>query len=214
MKNIYFILIISIFFIACSSSILIDQWKNPENQDFLINKVLVVGMTPDFESRRIFEDKIVTKLEANGVIAVRSIDFFEKSFTNSKKSNEELNIIENQLLEVEFDAILLSKVISSEEKITLVKSHKKFEDSFNNFREDYYQNQELYYNQEYEEFLEETKIYHTETDLYCICAGKERKLLWKASIDIINPHKIESTVKDYTTIVIKELKNQTILIND
>ncbi len=209
MKNRIVILLLSLMFISCSSSKLVQQWKDPETQDYLSNKVLVIGITQDYDARKYFEDELSSKLESNGVAAVRSIDFFEKSFSNSKKTEEDLNIVENQLLEAGFDVIIISKVISSEDKHTLVKSFKKMNDSFNNFKEDYYHNQEQFYTEEY---YEETKIYHTETTLYCICKGKERELLWRASIDITNPYKTENTVKGYVNLIIQELKSQDLLI--
>ena len=172
MKTYILLLINFLFLFSCSSSMLMEQWKDPETTYYESNKVLVIGITRDNEARNIFEDKLVSKLENNGVNAVKSIDFFEKSFTNSKKTEEDLDIIEKQLLEAGFDVILVSKVISSEEKLTLVKEFNNINNVFNNFKEDYYQNQDIYYREEY---YVESKIYHTETVLYCICKGKERE---------------------------------------
>lgn len=206
MKKTITILIITLLLISCSSSRLLEQWKEPNTTDFTCNKVLVIGITKNEDARRLFESNLTSRLESKGVNTVKSIDFFEQSFTSSKKTEEDLNIIENTLIESGFDAILISKVISSEDKVTFVKAHKYF----NNFKEDYYQNQEIYYSEEY---YEETKIYHTETALYCICKGKERELLWRASIDITNPYKTENTVKCYVNLILQELKNQKLLIN-
>ena len=209
MKKSVIILIISILIISCSTTKLLEQWKDPNTIDFTSNKVLVIGITKNEEARRLFESNLTLKLESNGVNAVKSIDFFEQSFTSSKKTEEDLNIIENKLIESDFDAILISKVISSEDKVTFVKAYRHFNDDFKNFKEDYYQNQDIYYSEEY---YEETKIYHTETTLYCICKGKERELLWRAYIDITNPYKTENTVKGYVNLIIQEIKNQNLLI--
>ncbi len=209
MKYCILILINIAFLFSCSSSKLLEQWKDPETQYYDSNKVLVIGITRDTDARNIFEHKLVSKLESNGVNAVKSIDFFEESFTNSKKTEEELDLIEKQLLEAGFDVIILSKVINSEDKLTLVKEYKNINQIFNNFKEDYSQNQDIYYR---EEHYEETKIYHTETTLYCICIGKERELMWRASIDITNPYKTENTVKDYVDLIVQELKIQNLLI--
>jgi len=209
MKNCIVILINVMLLFSCSSSKILEQWKDPEMLYYDSNKVLVIGITRNFEARNIFEDELVSKLENNGVNAVKSIDFFENFFSNSKKSEEELDVIEKQLLDAGFDIIILSKVISSEEKLNLIKEYKNISDTFNNFKEDYYQNQDIYYKKEY---YEKTKIYHTETALYCICIGKDRELLWRASIDIINPYKTENTVKEYVNIIAQELKAMNLLI--
>ncbi len=200
---------VTLLFTSCSSTKLLEQWKDPNTIDFKAIKVLVIGITKNEEARSLFESNLTSKLESNGVNAVKSIDFFEQSFTSSKKTEEELNVIENKLIESDFDAILISKVINTEEKVTFIKTYRLLNDDFKNFKEDYYQNQDIYHSDEY---YEEIKIYHTETALYCICIGKDRELLWRASIDITNPYKTESTIKDYVNLIIKELKSQDLLI--
>jgi len=209
MKILLKIVVISSLLLSCSSSKLVNHWESTEAYNFEANKVLVIGMSSNVESRRLFEDKLVSELEKNGVIAVKSIDFFEQSFTENKKTVEDLNKIETLLLETGFDAILLSKVTSTENKVTLVNVFKNVDQNFKNFREDYYQNQEIYYEESY---LSESKIYHTETNLYCICPDKERELLWKGIIDITNPNKTKKSITDYVRILINELKTKHVLI--
>ena len=80
------------------------------------------------------EKELAEALDKNDVIAVKSVDFFENSFVSDKKSETELNAIEKQLTDAGFDAIILSKVISSENKISVIKALRNFDDSFNNFR--------------------------------------------------------------------------------
>jgi len=186
-----------------------EQWKDPNTINFESNKVLIIGISNNEEARRLFETKLASNLENRGIIAIKSIDFFEKNFTSTKQTEEELNVVENNLIEAGFDAILLSKVNSSEDKISIIRAFNNVNHDFNNFKEDYYQNQEIYYHKEqYEKF----KIYHTETALYCLCQGKERELLWKASIDITNPYKTENTIQSYVNLLVKELKKQELLI--
>ena len=203
------ICIITILSISCSSSKLIEQYKSPDNPTFEANKILIIGMAQNIESRRMFEKELSIALEKKDVIAVKSVDFFENSFASDKKSETDLNAIEKQLTDAGFDAIILSKVISSENKITLVKAIKNFDDSFSNFREDYYKSQDIYFNQDY---LQESKIFHTETTLYCICPTKERELIWKGSIDIINPQKAKASIGDYVSLLIKEFEKQQLLM--
>jgi len=203
------ICIITILSISCSSSRLIEQYKSPDNPTFEANKVLIIGMAQNVESRRMFEKELSIALEKKDVIAVKSVDFFENSFASDKKSETDLNAIEKQLTDAGFDAIIISKVISSENKITLVKAIKSFDDSFSNFREDYYKSQDIYFNEDY---LQESKIFHTETTLYCICPTKERELIWKGSIDIINPQKAKASIGDYVSLLIKEFEKQQLLM--
>ena len=118
---------------SCSSTRLMNEWKSPDTDYFEANKVLVIGLTQDTDLRRQFEDRLAEKLESKGVIAVSSVDFFEVSFTDQKKTEEELNAIEQQLLNAGFDAILFTKFVGSENKVTLAEAMKNFQDDFNSF---------------------------------------------------------------------------------
>jgi len=212
MKYLIKIVIILIVLSSCSSTRLVDQWKSPDNPVFEANKILVVGMSPSTDSRRIFEDEMATVIENEGnSIAVRSVDFFEHSFTISKKTEFELNEIEDQLLQAGFDAIILSKVVGSENKTSLIKAINNLNQNFSNFREDYYVNQEIYNERDQ---IETSTIYHTETALYCICPGKERELIWRGSVDLINPQKTEKSIKDYVKLITNTFEDQQLILID
>lgn len=198
----------SVFF-GCSSSRVVDQWTSPDIATFEINKVLVIGMTSDENSRRMYENRLTTQLEKAGVKAVKSIDFFENSFTRSAQSVEELDAIENLLIETGFDTVLFSKVTGSESKTTLFNSMQNISNNIDDFRSYFYENQNIYYDKPSHESYQ---IYHTETLLYCLCPEKDRELLWKGSIDIIDPQKPKKSVSDYVKTLIKELKSQKILL--
>ncbi|AXT54033.1 hypothetical protein D1818_09790 [Aquimarina sp. BL5] len=194
---------------SCSSSELVEVWTNPDIDTFEANKVLVIGMTADTDGRKVFEKKLTAALKKNGVKSERSLDFFEKSFTKSPKTEEELLAMEGKLLEAGFDAILLSKVLAVEDKITVVKAYRNLDKNFKSFKDDYYQNQDIYYEDGYYSAYE---IYHAETSLYCICPDKERELIWKGSIDITEPENVKKAVGDYIKVLIWALKGQKLLI--
>jgi hypothetical protein len=191
MKAIVWLGLFAVLF-GCSSSKLVNQWKNPETSAFMAGKILVVGISPDAEMRRAFESRLADELEKHDIIAVRSIDFFESSFTTSKKSEAQLNAIEAQLIETGFDAVLFSKVVGSQNKVTLVKAFREMENTFASFRDYYYENQDIYQRE-----LESYKIYHTETRLYCICPHRKRELIWRGEIDVVAPYEVRRSLSDY-----------------
>ena len=205
----YVALCVLVSFVGCSSSRMVDQWTSPDISSFEINKVLVIGMTSDENSRRLFENRLTTQLEKEGVKAVESVDFFERSFTTSAQSVEELDAIENLLIQTGFDAVLFSKVTGSESKMTLINSMQNISNNIDDFRSYFYENQNIYYDKQSHESYQ---IYHTETLLYCLCPEKDRELLWKGSIDIIDPQKAKKSVSDYVKTLLKELKSQQILV--
>ena len=205
----YILLLLVILLSGCSSSELVENWKNPDIETFEAQKVLVIGITSNEDNRKFFERKLVSELGRNGVNGVKSIDFFEKNFTTSPKTESEIMGLESQLIEKGFDAILLSKVVGVEDKVTVVKAYRNLDRTFNNFRDDYFDNQEIFHDQEY---YEEYQIFHAESSLYCICPDKDKELIWKGSIDVTEPENTRKAVGDYVKVVIWALKAQQLLI--
>lgn len=193
---------------GCTSAKLIQEYKNPESFNFMANKVLVVGISANKAIRRDYEKQMTESLEKKNVIAVKSIDFFEKSFTNNQKSIEQLNVIENQLIEAGFDAILFTKVIGQESRVTLVDAYKTFSKNYQNFEDYYYGNQHLYFKEQQERY----QVYTTETSLFCICPGKERELLWSGEIEVVDADKMNRNVSGYIRVLLNTLQDNNILI--
>ena len=137
-----------------------------------------------------------------------SLDLFDPSFTTEKKSPAELKVIESQLTSNFFDAVLFTKVLGVEDKIDYSITYKDEEYLNIKFKDDYYSNQEIYYNSKY---YNEYKVYHVETSLYCICATKDRELIWKGYIDIIDPKSIKETVNDYVNLLMLALEERQLL---
>ncbi|MAN60121.1 MAG: hypothetical protein CMC08_09835 [Flavobacteriaceae bacterium] len=192
---------------GCSSSKLVNEWRNPETPAFMAGKILIVGISPDIEMRRTFETHLANELEKHDMIAVRSVDFFESSFTTSTKSEAQLSLIENQLVEAGFDAVLFSKVVGSESKVTLVKAFRNMEKTFASFRDYYYENQDVYQRE-----MESYQVYNTETLLYCICPHRDRELLWRGEIDVVAPSKTRKSIADYVRTLLTAFEEQQLLV--
>ncbi len=207
--SILYILLVSHVLLSCSSSELVENWKNPDIDIFEAQKVLVVGITADIDNRKAFERRLVSVLKKNGVKAVKSLDFFDRFYNDSPKSEQELLDLEQELIQEGFDAILLSKVIGVEDKVTMISAVRNIDRTFSRFREDYYENQEIFYNDGY---YEEFQIFHAQSTLYCICPEKERQTIWQGSIDITEPESVKKAIKDYVRVLIWALREQKLLI--
>ncbi len=207
MKKIAFIVSI-IMLTSCSSTKLVSTWRSPETPVFEANKVLVIGLTNDIDNRRIFESRLSYALERQGVVAVRSVDFFESSFTSSEKSEAELDAVEQELLNAGFDAILFSKILGVEEKVTMVQSFRALDDTYNGFKEDYINSQEYYY---HKAASNSYQLYHAQTNLYCICPDKARELLWTGKIDVVDQN-LSKNITNYIQLLTRELESAQMLI--
>lgn len=193
---------------GCSSAELVENWKNPDIVLFDADKVLIVGMTQNKDARKDYETKLHKEFKFRGVESMRSIDLFDVEFTNSERSEEELAAVEQQLLDKDFDAILLTKVVGVENVENFQNEIGNLEDYYDGFEQDYLRHQDIYYNAEY---YDDYTIYHAETSLYCICEGKERELIWRGSIDIIDPMDVKKTINDYIKLVIMAMEEQDLI---
>ncbi|WP_047414609.1 hypothetical protein [Cellulophaga sp. Hel_I_12] len=206
MKKLLFIT--TLFLIGCSPVSLVENWKNPDIVIFNANKVLIVGMTANAEARENFEDKLQQEFKQRNVEAVASLDVFDIAFTNSAKTEKELDAVEQSLLDKDFDAILFTKITGSEDRESFIKAISKLDNYKGRFNEDYRSHQGIYYDEDY---YDEFTVYHAETTLYCICEGKERAMIWRGSIDITDPKNIEKTIDDYIKLVILAMEDQDLI---
>ncbi|MCX2720099.1 hypothetical protein [Lentiprolixibacter aurantiacus] len=204
------LLTLLVFLMGCSSAQIVSTWKNPEIVVFDAYKVLVVGMTPNEEGREMFETKMVREFKRNGVEAMRSIDLFDVEFTNTPRTDVELDEVEEQLLARDFDAILFTKVLGSENRQSFRQRMADIEGYDDRFRDDYLSHQDIYYDADY---YDEFTVYHVETSLYCICVGKERSLIWRCAIDVTDPASIRKTVDDYVELLVVAMMEQDLIFH-
>ncbi|MBO0591579.1 hypothetical protein I2486_09170 [Cellulophaga sp. E16_2] len=202
------LLVVLISSISCKTTKLVDSYKNPENVVFTAYKVLLVGMTPNEESRVAFESRLKEEFDKRDIESMRSIDLFDVNFTASAKTEKELKAVERQLLDKDFDAVLFAKVLGSENKQTLRKNISDWGNYTGKFRDDYLQNQDIYTSASY---YGQFKVYHTETTLYCICEGKEQSMVWRGSIDLSNPKNTDKAIDEYVKLVVNAMEEQDIL---
>lgn len=210
MRNLLVFSVLAFLLFGCSSSRLVDEYVNRESPNFQANKVLVVGLTPDGGLQRQFEYSLVKTLEAEKVVAVKSVDYFGNPFTEDNKTEEDLINIEKELLKAGFDAVLFSKVTGRESKVTLGQSYRNLAKSFESFSDYYNENRPVYGDGQIEDY----PVYNTETSLYCLCPGKDRDLIWRGKIDIIDPPGTASTIRDYVKTLVRTLKKNKLLIVD
>ncbi|MFD0798722.1 hypothetical protein ACFQZJ_14715 [Maribacter chungangensis] len=195
----------------CKSTELVSNWKDPDTVLFHAYKVLIVGMTENDTVREEFETKIQAEFQKRNVEAVRSTDLFDVDFRVSEQSEKQLNEVEEQLLDKDFDAILFTKIIGSENKKTLRSRLADTDRLFNTFRDDYLSNQGIFYEDSY---YDNYTVFHAETALYCICVGKERETIWRAAIDITEPKNFQKTIDEYIKLVISSMEEEDIIFYD
>ncbi|MEY8019812.1 hypothetical protein AB8P51_03205 [Muriicola sp. SD30] len=206
MKKMYWVFFVLIM--ACSDAEIVSTWKNPDIVIFDANKVLIVGMTPNEDSRIEFETEMLEKFTDQGIEAMRSIDLFDVDFTNSVRTESELDDVEQRLLDKDFDAILFTKILGSESRQTLSRKLSDLDRNNARFKEDYLGHQNIYYEDEY---YQRFTVYFVETSLYCICVDKERELIWRGVLEVPDPIEAEKTIREYTEIVVSAMEMEDLI---
>ncbi len=190
---------------SCNTVTLVDSWKSPEIDVYSPEKVLVVGMTSNIEARQKFEQQLTEQYTIRGIEAAKSLDYFDASLRTERMTKDELKTIENQLISEGFDTVLFTKIIGIEDKIKYKEDYQGFDNTHRRFKEDYLKYQDIYYNPDY---YEEYTVYHAETAMYCICPTKDRELIWKGYVDIVEPESIDGPVGDYVKLIISVLEEE------
>jgi len=207
MKKVIYFIIFSLL-IGCSSTRLVNSWKDPDTKSFNPKKLVVVGMTQNLNARTLFEQKLKDQLSSRGINTVKSLDIFKQDFTHSKKTEEDITEAVKMLAEKGIDAVLVSAVKGIENKTIAHQGYYDVDYRYHRFRNYYFIYQDIYFQPRY---YDAYKIYHIESSLYSINPDSERTLVWAGYIDIIDPAQINKTINDYVKEVIKNLEKEQLI---
>ncbi len=208
MKYLFSILSLIFLYTCENTTQLIDYWKNPTIQNYTPNKVLIIGMTKNQEAKEEFENEFETQLQLLGIDADKSQVVLGKDFLNRKYTEAEIKKFEDSLIKLNYDTVIFSRIIGVKNKIKYSDQYYKDHTKQENFKEEFIAYQDQYYNPDY---YEDYNVFNAETSVYCLCPNKDRNLIWKGYIDIIDPTSIKESVKDYIKMVILVLEEETII---
>lgn len=206
-----FVGVFALLFLSCGSLKVESRYKNPETVLFHADKVLVVGMVSDYNTRLRFETRLKDAFAIRGVEAMRSVDLFDVDFTASQRNEAELDKVERQLLDKDFDAILFSKRINSETRNQLSGQLAEMGRTYERFQEDYIIHQGIYYD---EDFDSSAGRYSAETSLYCICDGKQRELIWRSDVRLPKRKNSDRVFDSYADWLIRSLEDEQLIIGE
>ena len=203
-----FLLVGVLFFASCSSIKFIDSWKNQEINTFKPQKLLVVGMTDNLTARKIFEEKLKEAFKLRNIYAEESTIVFDEGFTNSEKSEEEINKMTQQIIKKGFDAVIITAVKGVDERRNYFSNYYAVGYRWSHFGNYYFRFQDVYYTPEY---YESFKVYNIETSIYNMNEEDKKSLVWVGSFNLMNPQTISTTVKDYVAKIIKRLECENLI---
>jgi len=204
-KSLFMVFII---FTSCSSTRFVDSWKNKEIAEFKPEKLLVIGMTDNLTARKIFEEDLQLALSKRNINVNESGTVLEESFTETKKSEAEINAMVSKLAKEGFDAILITTVKGVDEQTNYSPGYYTMNNRWTRFGRYYYRYQDVYFTPNY---YSNFKVYHLETSLYNINQDDNKSLVWVGTFDIVSPQNISATIKDYVARIIKQMEKENLI---
>jgi len=199
------LVLLALLFFNCSSTSLTKHWINPNYTTFIPKNILVIGVTPDLNVRKIFEFQLIRELNARQVNALQSHVVFEESFQDSKKTEAEIEAQLNKLISAGYDAILISVVKAVENNVSYSGKSYTLDYRLRKFIGYYLAYQDAYFNQEY---YDSYNVYTIETSLYSLKKDSNKSRIWSSTYDIVDPRNTRKSTNDYIKKIIKSLEKE------
>lgn len=204
MKKIAFILSF-LLLSACSSTRFVDSWRNREVTAFNPDKLLVVGITDNLTARKIFEDRLTNEFSKRNIETYSSSEVLDAAFTDSRKSEAEIDAIKERLLADGYDAVIITAVIGVNDKQQYRSGgyYAFGPHLWYGFGPYFYRFQGIYYTPEY---YHEYRVYQVETSIYDLKQEENKSLVWVGTFNISDPASITVAIDDYVVRIVEQLQ--------
>ncbi len=181
---------------GCSSSKLINSWKDPELKPAQLKNVFVICVNNNNTKRREWEDAVVNSLKSNGVKAHPSYKDFPKDIPDSSNLSSYLGN--------KFDAVLMVHKVNEEIRkyrtpgfatiYPVVAIHGHFFHSYSRiYREVYVPGR-----------IEKEKVYQLETSVYE--PSEDGRLIWSAVTETRSPSSTKEFSRDVLEVLIPNMR--------
>jgi hypothetical protein len=170
-------------FASCTSTKMVSTWKDDKYEKGYLKKVMVVGVSQDSEIRSLFERTFAEKLKERGVDAYASVAILPGERTLAYET------IKNEAVRREIESILVTKLMSVEEKKVFVQKYDPITAGYHTFGTYYGEISE--YSEKSGHYLKETTatlntgIYDTATE-NVIWRGTSETIQYKKAKDVID----------------------------
>jgi hypothetical protein len=191
--------IIFMLLVSCAATSLVDSWRNPSLSNRRYHKVLVVSVSRDENTRRVFEDVVSAELGQRGITAVPGYTLIAKE----EKANKE--VMERAVAASGAEAVLTIQTIKVEQQAGYqpgyVENYPNFwyPPAFPAWNLYGYYGSSTYYEPPTSYMYEVATI---QANLFDVASGK---LSWAATLQSSEPGNVTSVSKDLARLVIEKL---------
>jgi hypothetical protein len=184
---------------GCASTSMVEQWKSPEFHGPPLRKVMVVGVTTQPATRRIFEDEFSAALKAAGVTAVPSYTVIPQD------GQAEQAVLEQAVKNLGADGVLITRLVRREQKTQVSPGYYQpvppmagFYGWYSSAWMGYYEPPTVY---QYEVVTAETSVYSVNAS----------KLLWSGTTETFSPSDVAKETPGFAKIIIAALQKAGII---
>lgn len=205
-KALTIVIVVAAVTLAFSKPKLVMSWKNPSYvTDKKFQRVLALGLSDKTEIRADFEDALARQLSQTGVAAIPG----HAILLRPESTQLDLNYLKAQIVENKMDAVVVSRLIKVENKVTYIPGGP----SVSPFP--YYTTFYGYYRVVYPvvyspDYLREEKKVRIETNLYST-VSPDGDLVWTGVTDTFNPSSVHKTINGLVKLVVKEMQSEGVL---
>ena len=186
-----------VLFSGCSSTRLVDVWKDDSYRPAPAKNVLVIAINNNRTKRRLWESTYVDALKKHGVQAVPSFKYYPDNAPEEKGIPD--------LFKNDFDRIVLIQMVSQKERKYFVPGTMYYQPW--GFRRWY----GWWYSRSYfPGYVEKERITQLETTVWE--PGEDGKMIWSGVTETVDPNSPQEFSKDVSSKVIPRLFRDRILI--
>jgi hypothetical protein len=191
---------------SAKSSKVVMSWRNPQAPTTKFHHVLALGLSQKTAVRADFEDALATQLESVGLTATPG----NTILLRPEGTELDLNYLRGQLRENNIEAVVVSRLLKIENKVTYVPGSPMFTPY------PYYGTFYGYYRTVYPmvyspDYLREEKKVRIETNLYFI-SNPDGVLVWTAVTDTFDPKKLHKAINGLVTLIVKQMQSDGVLL--
>ncbi|WP_424963678.1 hypothetical protein [Ekhidna sp.] len=199
MMNRLSLLLLTFITFACSSDF-DEEWKRIPYESVHFNKLVVVGLSHDLETRKFYEEEAVSELEKAGFHAIEGLNIFPQQVTELDHNQDSIStlIVENGV-----DAVLVIKILhENDDEYMMPEDYSKFKKmyfrrrSFHTYNANYYERPDKYF---MIATLYNLKEKHEEN---------EETVIWRASSVILNPAENLEFKKEFIDNTVEHITEQ------
>lgn len=183
--------------LSCSrkqTTVLIDSWSDSEIMSPGYQRLLVVGVSPNPEGRKIFEEQVVKDLTKRGIYAISWLETVDADEAVDRETFQKYFQAED------LDAVLVTRVLDVRELPKTIPSNKtkrppsELYDNFYN----YYEHVRVEAGDP-KDFQSGTAVF-LETNLYDI---NDASLVWAGQSKSVNMNKPKAVIQDISSVVVR-----------